>query len=120
MSGITLFRNSEKATEYAAGSYVFREGDDGKFAYVVVSGELEVFHRGVSLAIVGEGGIVGEMALIDPAPRSADCMARTDARIVEIDQRRFTFLIQETPFFAIQVMRIMAERLRHTNEKATT
>jgi CRP/FNR family transcriptional regulator, cyclic AMP receptor protein len=54
--------------------------------------------------------------LIDPAPRSADARARTDARVVRIDKRRFTFLVHEHPTFALQVMTVMAERLRKTNE----
>jgi len=120
MPGITLFRNSENAVAIAAGETLFAEGDAGTEAYVIVEGEFEISHRGVVLATVGPGDIVGEMALIDPNPRSADCRAATAAKYVAVDQRRFTFLVQETPFFAIQVMRIMANRLRTTNEKATT
>jgi CRP-like cAMP-binding protein len=50
------------------------------------------------------------MALIDNEPRSGDAVARTDVRLVALDQKRF--MVQETPFFAIRVMHIMAERLR--------
>ncbi len=60
--------------------------------------------------------MIGEMALIDHLPRSASARATTDAKLVPIDQRRFLFLVQETPFFAIHVMKVMADRLRRMNE----
>ena len=54
----------------------------------------------------------GEMALIDREPRSATAIAETDCELVVIDKRRFWFLVQETPYFAEIVMRVMADRLR--------
>jgi CRP-like cAMP-binding protein len=57
------------------------------------------------------------MALIDNSPRSATAIAKTDCKVVPLDQRRFQFLVQETPFFALQVMTIMATRLRHANSR---
>jgi CRP-like cAMP-binding protein len=54
----------------------------------------------------------GEMALIDREPRSATAVAETDCELVVIDKRRFWFLVQETPYFAEIVMRVMADRLR--------
>ena len=52
------------------------------------------------------------MAVIDREPRSATAVAETDATLVSIDKRRFWFLVQETPYFAEIVMRVMAQRLR--------
>ena len=49
-------------------------------------------------------------------PRSATAITRTDAELVPIDEKRFLFLVQQTPFFALQVMRVMAERLRQAIE----
>jgi CRP-like cAMP-binding protein len=67
---------------------------------------------------VGPGGILGEMALIDTEPRSATATARTDSRVVRVDQKQFTFLVHEHPTFALQVMRVMAGRLRKANVTA--
>jgi CRP-like cAMP-binding protein len=52
------------------------------------------------------------MALIDLGPRSASAVAVTDCELVSIEKRRFWYLVQETPYFAETVMRVMAERLR--------
>jgi CRP/FNR family transcriptional regulator, cyclic AMP receptor protein len=56
------------------------------------------------------------MALLDHKPRSACATAKTDCRVVQVDQRRFLYLIQNTPFFAIEVMTVMSDRLRHADD----
>ena len=58
------------------------------------------------------GGIFGELALIDSSPRSAAAVAHTDCRLAVIGERRFIFLVQQTPYFALEVMSVMAQRLR--------
>jgi CRP-like cAMP-binding protein len=80
--------------------------------YYVLSGEVEVSVADTVVDLVGEGGIVGEMALIDNSPRSATVTAKTNCNLAVISQKRFTALIQQTPFFAIQVMTVLANRLR--------
>jgi CRP-like cAMP-binding protein len=52
------------------------------------------------------------MALIDDEPRSASARARSDCCVFPIDEARFQSLVQETPFFALQVMKTLARRLR--------
>ena len=61
------------------------------------------------------GSIVGEIGIVMPGPRSASVVAATDCEFVAVDEKRFQFLVQQTPFFATQVMRVMAERLRNLN-----
>jgi CRP/FNR family cyclic AMP-dependent transcriptional regulator len=53
-----------------------------------------------------------EVALLDDRPRSASAIASTDCKVAVIDLNRFGVLVQQTPFFAVDVMRVMAERLR--------
>jgi len=57
------------------------------------------------------------MALIDSGPRSATAIAATTAKLVAVDSKQFTFLVQEHPTFALQVMKIMAERLRNADAR---
>ena len=59
--------------------------------------------------------IFGEMALIDNAPRSATAIAAADAKLVPVSEKQFMFLISNTPYFALNVMRVMARRLRAAN-----
>ena len=58
---------------------------------------------------------MGEMALIDHGPRSATVTASTDCTLAEIDEKRFLFLVQQTPMFALSVMRLLSQRLRRMN-----
>jgi CRP-like cAMP-binding protein len=55
------------------------------------------------------------MALIDSAPRSATAIASNDAKLVPVSEKQFLFLISNTPYFALNVMRVMARRLRAAN-----
>jgi CRP-like cAMP-binding protein len=72
--------------------------------------------NGVVLEAVGPGGILGELALIDASPRSATATATTTARVVPVDEERFTYLVNEHPTFALQVMSVMADRLRRADD----
>ena len=109
---VTLLSDSGEAEEFPAGATVFSEGDPGDRLYIVRSGSVELSAHGDVLETLGEGGIFGEMAVIDREPRSASAVARSDSELVAIDKRRFWFLVQETPYFAEIVMRVMADRLR--------
>jgi CRP/FNR family transcriptional regulator, cyclic AMP receptor protein len=118
MVDLMLFRHSE-TVKFHAGQIIFRAEETGTQMYVVSEGEVEVRIGHHILDIVGPGSIVGEMALIDQGPRSATAVAKTDCRLVAIDQSRFEFLVQQTPFFSLAVMKVMADRLRRTNARVT-
>ena len=83
--------------------------------YIVVEGEIEILDGVVLLETSGQGSIVGELALIDDEPRSATAIAKTDCRLVAVDRRRFQYMVQETPLFALSVMKVLADRLRKKN-----
>jgi CRP-like cAMP-binding protein len=86
--------------------------------YIVTEGEVEILDgSGTLLETAGPGSIVGELALIDDEPRSAAVVAKTDCRLVVVDRRRFEFMVQETPFFGLAVMKVLADRLRKTNAR---
>jgi CRP/FNR family transcriptional regulator, cyclic AMP receptor protein len=118
MTEINIFRHSPDARDLGAGDVLFEQGDAGDAMFAVVEGRVELSREGHVIEDVGPGGILGEMALIDPAPRTATAIARTPARVVAVDEKHFTYLVQEHPTFAMQVLRVMAERLRRTNEAA--
>jgi CRP-like cAMP-binding protein len=111
-----IFRRDADAVAIAAGDTVFEVGAPGDLMYAVVEGEIDVMAKGTLLESIGPGGLFGELALVDSTPRSATAVARTSARIVPIDKRRFEWLVAEHPTFALTVMSAMAERLR----RATT
>jgi CRP-like cAMP-binding protein len=101
---------------FAKGEVIFAEGDKGDAMYVVRSGEVAIERGGKVMETLSGGGIFGEMALIDGSPRSATVRAKTDCEVAPINEKTFLFLVHETPFFAIAVMRTLADRLRRMDE----
>ena len=98
------------------GDVIFAEGDKGDAMYVVRTGEVTIERGGRVMETLSGGGIFGEMALIDGSPRSATVRAKTDCEVAPINEKTFLFLVHETPFFAIAVMRTLADRLRRMDE----
>jgi CRP/FNR family cyclic AMP-dependent transcriptional regulator len=109
---LDLFRQSRDVVIYKAGQTIFEDGQPGDRMYVVLEGEIGIFSQGRLLLTAQPGTCFGELALIDNAPRTGSAIARTDSRLVPIDRKRFMFMVQETPDFALHVMHVMAERLR--------
>ena len=107
-----LFKSEENVVTVKAGSDLFRKGDPGRAMYVVLSGELRVGDGNKVFEQLAPGGLVGEMGLIDHAPRAATVTAVADSTLAEIDEKRFLFLTQQTPSFALNVMRVLSQRLR--------
>lgn len=112
-----LFRHDPSFIQIKSGECLFREGEAGDVMYVLISGEAEITMGGLSLDVCRSGDIVGEMAMIDESPRSATVIGRTDCQFAVIDKNRFHFLVDETPRFAIDVMRVMARRLKQVNHR---
>jgi CRP/FNR family transcriptional regulator, cyclic AMP receptor protein len=101
--------------EYKAGDVIFREGDPATDLFIVKSGSVEIRLGNRLLGTLPELSIFGEMALIDPGPRSATAVAATDAAIVPVGEKQFLFLVSRTPHFALNVMRVLVRRLRTSN-----
>jgi CRP-like cAMP-binding protein len=80
--------------------------------YVVQSGEVELKVRDKPMEVVGPDGFFGEMSLIAQGRRTGTAVAKTDCTIVPINEKHFLFMVEETPFFALTVMRTMVARLR--------
>lgn len=97
---------------FKAGDTIFKKGDPGETMFAIATGKVDIVVDGKVVDELSEGNIFGEMSLIDNQPRSADAVARTDCDIVTIDEQRFLYMTDHTPRFALQVMRLVAERLR--------
>lgn len=110
-----LFRHETGLQSLPAGQALFREGDPGDVMYVLMSGNAEIMVNEKLVEVAEPGAILGEMAMIDEKMRSASVFARGDCKLLPIEQKRFNFLIQQTPHFALHVMRVIAARLRKTD-----
>ena len=111
MSTFRMFLNQETRS-CAKGDIIFQKGDPADRMFIIAEGEVEIAIGEQVVEVLGPEMIFGEMALVTHEPRSGTARARTDCRLIEIPERRFLFLTQQTPNFSLDVMRVIAERLR--------
>jgi CRP/FNR family transcriptional regulator, cyclic AMP receptor protein len=105
----------EQPLRYASGDVIFAAGDAGDKMYIVRTGSVELRAGGALLETVVPGGVFGELALIDRAPRSATAVAGFDCSLAAIGVKQFHGLVQKVPNLALEVMKVMARRIRRTN-----
>ena len=99
------------------GEVIFQAYDMGAEMYVIVEGEVELTIDDKVIETLGPGEPFGEMALIDQAPRVATATAKTPCKLAVIGEKRFLFMVQTTPQFALKMMKVMADRLRRMNAR---
>jgi len=105
----------------APGEVLFREGDRGDRAFLVTAGEVEVLKatgaREALLAVRSGGEVVGEMALLEDAPRSATVRARAATELVGIPRGALDDLLTTSPSAARAVFGMLTRRVRETNDR---
>lgn len=111
-----LFRHETDLKSLSAGETLFRAGEQGDSMYVLMSGSVEIIVHDRVMEVAEAGAMLGEMAMIDNTVHSASVIAKTDCTFFPIGSKRFTFMIQQTPNFALHVMRVISGRLRKTDE----
>jgi len=107
---------------YREGELLFLKGDPGNFAYIIVSGEVELFTGGGSVKreVVGrlyDGACFGEMALLDGRPRSAGAVVLVDSMLSRIPREDFIRLMHRFPSIAMGIITLLSNRLRRTTEE---
>ena len=103
---------------FTCGQTLFQKGEPGDVLYIVVEGQVEIRVGEQILEIIDPGGIFGEMALLDDQPRMATAIAHSDCLLTAVSRTHFLTLVQRNPRFALQVMRVMADRLRRVVDLA--
>jgi len=105
-----------RSERFEAGDRIFLQGDKGDCMYVVRSGRVNIQAAGMVLETVETPGVFGEMALIDGSERSATAIAAEVTEVLPINRDEFSDLVRREPEFALRLMRLMADRIRRTNE----
>ena len=105
---------------YAAGDTILTEGEDGRTAFLVISGVVEVVvgsgARAKRVATLSAGEVFGEVSLLDPGPRSATVRAISQVECAVTSYDDFMSSIQADPEKAVAFMKTLVRRLRQTNE----
>jgi CRP-like cAMP-binding protein len=113
---LPIFERDAHKLSVANGELLFSTGDvsNGKM-YVLLEGQAEIIVSGYIVELAKPGAIIGELALIDQEPRSGSIRCVTDCSFAEVDEKRFLALIQQTPIFAMALLKVLAARLRRVN-----
>ena len=120
MRFLEKFRDWEKMEEYDARTVIFSERDPADVMYVIISGEVELTLHGEPLGSEREGGIIGEMAMINSATRSATATALSKVKLARLDHDQFKALIADNSEFSLHVMAVLANRLRAVDQFIST
>jgi len=113
-----LMKLDEAPLKVDPGQTIFKAGDAGREMFIVRTGSVDLRIGETVLETVEQGGIFGELALVDPAPRSASAVAGPDCTLVLVDAASFNDLVRRVPGLALEVMKVMARRLRRINPTA--
>ncbi|MFH1103354.1 MAG: ATP-binding protein [Actinomycetota bacterium] len=115
-----LCRDAEEI-RLGAGDRLFAEGDRGDRAFVISDGDVEIVKqspgRDVLLAVRHPGEVIGEMALLEDAPRMASARARTDATLITIEKRQLDALLDTSSSAARAMFDVLLSRWRQTEAR---
>jgi len=101
--------------EVEAGGVITQQGEVGREAYLVTSGEVQVQVNGHAIATVGRGSVLGEMALLDLRPRSATLVALTPVELIAYDAQQFRRILDDMPADARAALEERDGRFRAEN-----
>jgi CRP/FNR family transcriptional regulator, cyclic AMP receptor protein len=97
---------------FSAGSIVFNKSEPGSCMYIVQSGLIEMLIGDKVIESCGPNEAIGFMSMVDGAPRSSTARVKEPCELSLIDQRKFRFMVDEVPNFALYIMGAMARRIR--------
>lgn len=104
---------------YPAGDVIFSEGEKGDNMYAIRSGRVSIRKGTRELAMIGEGDFFGEMSFLLQQPRTATAVAVEDTELINITNENIDLMMNECHDFALDMLRVMAGRLRDTNRLIT-
>ncbi|MEM9505145.1 MAG: cyclic nucleotide-binding domain-containing protein [Cyanobacteria bacterium P01_E01_bin.43] len=111
---IELFSKISDNQTLKAGDVIFKAGDAGNVMYGIISGTVAMQVEGKTVETIEAGDVFGEGALVHPDKlRRSTAIAQSDCELALLNEERFKFLIENTPTFAIDVMRSYSDRLQH-------
>ena len=103
---------------------IFAEGDPGDRLYILTSGKVKIGRRSADgrealLTVLGPPDMFGELAIFDPGPRTSTATTLTAVEAVSLDQQALRAWIADRPQITEQLLRVLARRLRRTNDTVT-
>jgi CRP-like cAMP-binding protein len=110
---VKIFQNQPNCKTTPAGTVIFEHGQPGDYMYGIIEGEVTQSLDGKVVETLKAGNVFGESALVHPESiRFTTAVAKTDCKLACLDRSHFLFAVQETPMFALEVMRSYSDRLQ--------
>ncbi|MDQ3716818.1 MAG: Crp/Fnr family transcriptional regulator [Actinomycetota bacterium] len=103
------------------GTTVFTEGEPGDSLFIILDGKVKIVRRAPDgrenvLSVMGPSDQFGELSIFDPGPRTATATALTDVSLAKMSQQALLPWIDAHPEIGVQLLRVLARRLRRTND----
>ncbi|OBF26534.1 Crp/Fnr family transcriptional regulator [Mycobacterium sp. ACS1612] len=119
-SAVPALTTQLEPVDFPCGHTVFAEGDPGDRLFIIISGKVKISRRSPNgrenmLAIMGPSDMFGELSIFDPGPRTSSATTITEVRAASMDRDALRAWIAERPEIAEQLLRVLARRLRRTN-----
>jgi CRP-like cAMP-binding protein len=115
---LKLLAFTSDRVHYAAGETLFRQGDSGDAAYVILTGRADILVEApggqIKVAEIEDNSIVGEIAILCDVSRTATVKAATSLEALRISKEHFLKLLSDFPEVTIEIMRVLAHRLSRT------
>ncbi|MDJ0662252.1 MAG: cyclic nucleotide-binding domain-containing protein [Crocosphaera sp.] len=113
---IKLFQSQPEQT-FAKGDIIFNNGDKGTVMYGIIEGTVEMSIDGKVVEVIEKGDVFGQGALVhEDYLRASTAVAKTDCKLAILDREHFLFAVQQTPMFALEVMRSYSDRHRRLKQ----
>jgi CRP-like cAMP-binding protein len=120
---LKLLAFTSERLEYLSGDELFRQGDYGDAAYVILEGQADILvdtpEGTVKVATLGKNDIIGEIAILCEVPRTATVIAHGDLEILRVSKDGFFHLVTQFPQVGIEVMSVLASKLHRTTQVLT-
>lgn len=118
---VEIFQASPEPQNFSAGEIIFASNDSGNVMYGILTGEVEISVNGQVLETIYHGDIFGEGALVHTdSKRASTAIAKTDCKLAIMERKNFLFAVQQTPMFALEIMRSYSDRVRRLRESVSS
>ncbi|MDZ8087416.1 MAG: Crp/Fnr family transcriptional regulator [Nostoc sp. DedQUE12b] len=108
---VGIFQKQPDPQAFSAGQVIFEEGQPGDNMYGILEGQIDILVNGKVVETIQTGEVFGVGVLVGVKNRTYTAISKVDSKLVFLDEKEFLFAVQETPMFAIEVMRSYSERL---------
>ena len=106
---VSIFQKQPDPQTFSAGQVILEEGQSGDNMYGILEGKVDILVNGKVVETIETGEVFGVGVLVGVKTYTA--IAKVDSKLASVDEKRFLFAVQETPMFALQVMKSYSERL---------